>query len=71
MDRGAKRTLLATIQQRETAAVTDIAEALDAHPVTVDRRCSELQRRGYVRRTATGVYLITEAGEEHLRELTE
>lgn len=45
-------------------AVPTLAETLDGHPITIDRRCYELQRDGYIRQTSKGVYVITDAGED-------
>lgn len=66
MDSDAERTLLAVLRDREAAAVTTLAETLDAHPITIDRRCYELQRDGYIRQTSKGIYAITGAGEDRL-----
>jgi Mn-dependent DtxR family transcriptional regulator len=54
------------LDERADASVIPLAKALDAHPITTDQRCYELQREGYVRQTSTGVYAITEFGEAHL-----
>lgn len=71
MDRSAERTLLAALRDRKATTVTTLAETLDAHPTTVDQHCYELQRDGYIRQMAAGVYAITDSGEEHLSTLAE
>lgn len=71
MDRSLERTLLSVLDEREDTSVASLAETLDAHPITTDQRCYELQQEGYIRQTSTGVYTITESGEEYLGSLTE
>lgn len=71
MDSDLERTLLKALADREDTSVTSLAEVLEAHPITTDQRCYELQREGYIRQTSTGVYTITDSGEEYLSSLAE
>jgi len=36
----------------------DLAERLDAHPLTVERRCTDLQRAGRIRQVPGGRYAL-------------
>lgn len=71
MDRDLKRTLLRALDEREDTSVSSLAEAIEAHPITTDQRCYELQQEGYIRQTSAGVYVLTDSGEEYLSTLTE
>lgn len=71
MDRDLERTLLSALDERSDTSVASLAETLGVHPITTDQRCYELQREGYVRQTSSGVYTLTDSGEEHLRTLVE
>lgn len=71
MDRDLKRTLLRALDEREDTSVSSLAEAIEAHPITTDQRCYELQQKGYIRQTSAGVYVLTDSGEEYLSTLTE
>ena len=43
------------------ATVPDLAERLDTHPLTVERRCAELQRTGRIRQDTGGRYTTCDA----------
>lgn len=65
------RALLAALTERGPLDVGSLSEVLAAHPITVAQQCDELQAAGYVRQIASGVYVITDSGEEHLSQLSE
>jgi Mn-dependent DtxR family transcriptional regulator len=62
------RSLLRELDERGPVGVPALAETLDAHPVTVDLLCYDLQADGYVDQTSSGVYDITEQGRTYLND---
>jgi predicted ArsR family transcriptional regulator len=44
------------------ATVPELADRLDRHPATVQRRCARLQGEGLVRHATGGVYVRAEQG---------
>jgi predicted ArsR family transcriptional regulator len=67
MNRPLKREILETLSARGQLSVPGIADALDRHPVTVDRGCYDLQTDGYiVIATSGGAYRLTEKGRSRL-----
>jgi DNA-binding IclR family transcriptional regulator len=69
MDDGPERSILELLAEGEQLPVTQIAERLDRHPVTVDRQCYDLQRDGYIVIAASGgAYRLTAKGRERLEE---
>jgi DNA-binding IclR family transcriptional regulator len=67
MDEGIERAVLEVLDEEGRCSVTGIAEALDRHPVTVDRQCYDLQVDGYIAiATSGGTYRLTDQGHERL-----
>ncbi|PSQ08886.1 hypothetical protein BRC93_14285 [Halobacteriales archaeon QS_5_70_15] len=56
------RTIPELLAEHGPATGPALAELLDAHPLTVERRCTDLQRAGRVRQDTGGRYTIWEAG---------
>ncbi|WP_306057147.1 hypothetical protein [Natronococcus wangiae] len=71
MERCSDRALLAVLAEREPVEMASLATALEAHPVTIDQRCYELQSDGHVCQVSGGVYEITDAGRAYLESLQE
>lgn len=71
MDPDTEEEVLEVLNAKGPTAVTVIASTLDAHPITADRHCYELQRDGYISQTSGGVYRITDEGREYLSALPE
>ncbi|TKR25339.1 Lrp/AsnC family transcriptional regulator [Natronomonas salsuginis] len=66
MDRGLEQAVLELLAE-EQHSVSGIADALDRHPVTVDRQCYDLQTDGYIAvATSGGTYRLTAKGRERL-----
>jgi DNA-binding IclR family transcriptional regulator len=66
MDRGLERAVLELLAE-EQHSVSGIADALDRHPVTVDRQCYDLQTDGYIAVASSGgTYRLTAKGRERL-----
>ncbi|WP_049927465.1 helix-turn-helix domain-containing protein [Halopiger goleimassiliensis] len=57
------RAVLETLAETGPLTVPQLAARLRSHPVTVERRCLELQRRGYLRQGTGGKLTLTEPGE--------
>ena len=53
--------ILEALEATSPATITDLATALESHPVTVERRCRSLQQDGHIRQCAGGVYTLVEA----------
>mgnify|MGYP000013985005 CR=1 FL=1 len=71
MDQGLEREILETLATHGQLSVAGLAEALDRHPVTVDRQCYDLQTDGYiVIATSGGTYKLTPKGKSRLDEST-
>jgi Mn-dependent DtxR family transcriptional regulator len=64
-----ERTILQTIEAQNTSHVGSLQTAVDADPVAIDRRCFDLQRKGYIRPIGSGHYQLTAEGEGRLRRL--
>ena len=65
------RVVLHHLDERGPVEVTSLAAALDEHPMTVTKRCYDLQSEGHVRQISGGVYAITDDGQEYLEQLSE
>lgn len=55
-----ERMILETLAESGPITVPELANSLAAHPVTIERRCRELQRAGYVRRCTGGMFAVDE-----------
>ena len=71
MNQSEEKALLETLEEHEHVRMMALAETLDAHPITIDQQCYELQLEGYIRQTSGGVYRITDAGREYLATFSE
>ena len=72
MDPSLEREILETLSARGQLSVSGIADALDRHPVTVDRQCYDLQSDGYiVIATSGGAYKLTSKGQSRLDKTDE
>ncbi|MFC4550698.1 MULTISPECIES: hypothetical protein [Halorussus] len=65
----AERTILQTIERQNTSHVGSLEDELDAGPVTIDRHCYDLQRKGFIRPVGSGRYQLTAEGKDRLRRL--
>lgn len=61
-----EQRILERLQQRGPLHVMELANALDDHPVAVDRSCYRLHQDGYIETHTAGVYELTDAGARHL-----
>jgi DNA-binding IclR family transcriptional regulator len=52
------RTIPELLAEHGPATGPDLAELLDSHPLTVERRCSDLQRAGRIRQDTGGRYTL-------------
>jgi DeoR/GlpR family transcriptional regulator of sugar metabolism len=52
------------LEERGPATVPELAALLGAHPATVERRCTRLQRDGRIRRVTGGAYVSRETDGE-------
>lgn len=67
MGRGLEQEILETLAEDGQLSVSGLADALDRHPVTVDRQCYDLQSDGYiVIATSGGTYKLTPKGLSRL-----
>ena len=67
MEQGLAIDVLEVLAAGEQRSVAGIADALDRHPVTVDRQCYDLQTDGYILIASSGgTYKLTEKGRERL-----
>ncbi|MCQ4333759.1 HTH domain-containing protein [Natronomonas sp. F2-12] len=67
MDGSLEREILEVLAAHGQLSVPGIADALDRHPVTVDRQCYDLQTDGHiVIATSGGAYKLTEEGRSRL-----
>ena len=53
--------LLEALEGDSPATIVELAIALDAHPVTIERRCRALQRDGDIRQCTGGVYTLVDS----------
>lgn len=58
-----ERSILETLAETNQATTTELAKALDEHPMTVERQCRILQRDGYICRGTAGTYTLADDGE--------
>ena len=58
------RAILETLAESGPSTTTELATALESHPVTVERRCRALQRAGYIRHCASGVYALADSDSD-------
>ncbi|MFC6717249.1 helix-turn-helix domain-containing protein [Halovalidus salilacus] len=56
--RARERDVLAALDDSRPRTVSELAEALDSHPVTVERHCQALHRAGRLRRCTGGTYAL-------------
>lgn len=66
-----ERAILVALDAREQLSVTELADHLDAHPVSVARRCDDLQQDGTIRQITSGRYTLTETGTRQVSGDTE
>lgn len=55
-----ERVILQTLAESGPITIPELADSLAVHPVTIERRCSDLQRAGYVRRCTGGKFTLDE-----------
>lgn len=55
-----ERAILEAIRASSPTTVPEIADHLSAHPATVERRCLELQKNGYVRQCTGGKFVVAD-----------
>lgn len=60
--------ILETLADAGPLHVTELAERVDGHPLTVDRMCSQLHTDGYIYLFGGGRYRLTDTGREQLTE---
>lgn len=59
-EHGWERSILETLAQANQATTTELAKALDEHPMTVERQCRLLERDGYICRETGGTYTLVD-----------
>lgn len=62
--------VLRAIDARPPVHVMDLADAVDDHPLAVERVCTRLHEDGYISPDTHGLYGLTEAGRQRLAERT-
>ena len=55
-----ERVILQTLVESGPITIPELADSLASHPATVERRCRELQRAGYVRQCTGGKFAVDE-----------
>lgn len=55
-----ERAILRTLVESGPTTIPELADRLATHPATVERRCRELQRAGYVRQCTGGKFAVDE-----------
>lgn len=55
-----ERMILETLAESGPVTIPELADCLAVHPVTIERRCHELQRAGLVRRCTGGMFTVDE-----------
>ena len=69
MEPGLELDILQVLAGGDQRSVAGIADALDRHPVTVDRQCYDLQTDGYIIIASSGgTYKLTEKGRQRLAD---
>jgi|AntRauTorcE11898_2_1112593.scaffolds.fasta_scaffold34941_2 DNA-binding MarR family transcriptional regulator len=68
MENQPKFDIPAALAEHGPASGPELAERLDTHPATVERRCTELQQRGRIRQVTGGQYAVVE--REQVRSRT-
>ncbi|WP_312909181.1 transcriptional regulator [Natronosalvus caseinilyticus] len=61
-----ERPILRALEEGPSMHVIDLADRLEAHPVTVDLACSHLYEEGCLAPSTQGVYAVTERGRRRL-----
>ena len=59
MGRRLDRSIPDLLAEHGPATGPDLAARLDAHPLTVERRCRALQREGRIRQETGGAYVLS------------
>ena len=62
----AETNVLKTLAKRSPCHVTDIANSVENHPITIERTCTRLHEEGCIYPLGRGLYEITEDGERRL-----
>jgi DeoR/GlpR family transcriptional regulator of sugar metabolism len=60
MERQTETAILDALAEHGPASGPEIARMLGAHPMTVERQCAELQRRGRIQQVTGGMYALRE-----------
>ncbi|WP_247001949.1 helix-turn-helix domain-containing protein [Halosolutus gelatinilyticus] len=58
--RSPHREILAVLAESQPATISELAASLDAHPITIERHCYDLQQDGYVRQCIGGTFALDE-----------
>jgi len=58
--------ILRAVDDRPPVHLIDLADAVDDHPVAVERACARLDEDGYIRPAPEGLYTLTGAGRRRL-----
>lgn len=59
-----EREILELLTDHGPMTISRLAGRLAAHPVTIERRCRDLQRAGRVRRCPGGAFAIDDSGDD-------
>lgn len=62
------REILTVLDTYERLSLVEIADVIDAHPLTVDRHCYQLLQKGYIKMLGSGIYVLTEKGKEDVEK---
>ncbi|UTF53296.1 transcriptional regulator [Natronosalvus rutilus] len=61
-----ERPILRALEEGSSMHVIDLAERLEAHPVTVDLACDRLYEEGCLAPSRQGTYAVTDRGRRRL-----
>ncbi|MDG5818758.1 winged helix-turn-helix transcriptional regulator [Natronococcus sp. A-GB7] len=59
-----ERAILELLSDDGPMTSSQLADRLAAHPLTIDRRCRDLQRAGRVRRCPGGAFAVDDSGDD-------
>ncbi|MDQ2049685.1 Lrp/AsnC family transcriptional regulator [Natronolimnohabitans sp. A-GB9] len=63
--------ILEALEEISPATIAELATILEAHPVTVERRCRALQRAGEIRQCTGGVYTLADPDAPRVTAITD
>ncbi len=61
-----RQSILRALSLDDPLHITEIADRIDEHPITVDQACSQLHDDEYITTIGGGRYCLTDDGQEFL-----